>query len=226
MVAASKVLMLKLGEFNLWRMRIEEYIQMIDYALWKFIENSATLPKTQMVEDVMKVMPITPAKEKAMRRLEVKARSTLMMGIPNEYQLNFNSINDAKLLLEAIEKKFEEIDLRWQMAMLTMRARKLLKNIGSELTVKALVSCDGLGGYDLSDQVEEGPNYALMAYSSSSSNSKVSNDSNCLESVEEKLKFYKENESVYVENINGLKWDIRVGEITISDLRKKLKKLQ
>ncbi|GJZ96185.1 ribonuclease H-like domain-containing protein [Tanacetum coccineum] len=34
----------------------------------------------------------------------------------------------------------------------------------------SLVSCDGLGGYDWSDQVEEGPNYALMAYSSSSIN--------------------------------------------------------
>nr|GFC33339.1 hypothetical protein [Tanacetum cinerariifolium] len=29
-----------------------------------------------------------------------------------------------------------------------------------------LVSCDGLGGYDWSDQAEEGPtNYSLMAYS-------------------------------------------------------------
>nr|GEW81646.1 hypothetical protein [Tanacetum cinerariifolium] len=36
----------------------------------------------------------------------------------------------------------------------------------------ALVSCDSLGGYDLSDQAEEGPNYALMAFSSSSSDSK------------------------------------------------------
>nr|GEW11491.1 ribonuclease H-like domain-containing protein [Tanacetum cinerariifolium] len=35
-----------------------------------------------------------------------------------------------------------------------------------------LVSYDGLGGYDWSDQAEEGPNYALMAYTSSSSNSK------------------------------------------------------
>nr|GEW42511.1 hypothetical protein [Tanacetum cinerariifolium] len=33
---------------------------------------------------------------------------------------------------------------------------------------KALVSCDGLGGYDWSDQAEEGPNYALMAYTSTS----------------------------------------------------------
>ncbi|GKD17383.1 hypothetical protein Tco_1206541, partial [Tanacetum coccineum] len=44
------------------------------------------------------------------RRLEVKARSTLMMGIPNEHQLKFNSIKDAKKLLEAIEKRFEMLD--------------------------------------------------------------------------------------------------------------------
>ncbi|GJX62024.1 hypothetical protein Tco_0294924 [Tanacetum coccineum] len=70
------------------------------------IENGATLPKTQVVEGVTTVMPITSAKDKAQRRLEVKARSTLMMGIPNEHQLKFNSIKDAKLLLEAVEKRF------------------------------------------------------------------------------------------------------------------------
>ncbi|GJV45035.1 ribonuclease H-like domain-containing protein [Tanacetum coccineum] len=445
MVAASKVPMLKPGEFELWRMRIKQYIQMIDYALWEVIENGATLPKIQVVEGVTTVMPIT--------------------------SLKFNSIKDAKLLLEAVEKRFggnattkktqrnllkqqyenftapssemldqtfdrlqnlvsqlelldeklsqedvnqkllrslspewnthavvwrnkaeletmsmddlynnlkvyepevkgmsssslittastqvniayftnidnlsdavicsffasqpnspqlahedlqqihpddiEEIDLRWKMAMLTIRARRFLKNTGRKLTINgnetigfdkskvecynchkrghfarecraprnqdnknkessrrsvpvetststALVSCDGLGGYDWSDQAEEGPNYALMAYSSSSSDSEVSNDSNCskscmetvkllksqndqllrdleksslmvlgyktgLESVEEKLEFYKKNESVYVENINGLKWDIQVGEITIRELRKKLEKIQ
>ncbi|GJY06513.1 ribonuclease H-like domain-containing protein [Tanacetum coccineum] len=41
-------------------------------------------------------------------------------------------------------------------------------------TSTPLVSYDGLGGYDWSDQAEEGPNYALMAYSSSSSDSEVS----------------------------------------------------
>ncbi|GJW98925.1 putative reverse transcriptase domain-containing protein [Tanacetum coccineum] len=44
--------------------------------------------------------------KKAQKRLEVKAKSTLMMGIPNEHQLKFNSTKDAKLLLEAIEKRF------------------------------------------------------------------------------------------------------------------------
>ncbi|GJS15505.1 putative ribonuclease H-like domain-containing protein [Tanacetum coccineum] len=106
MVAASKVPMLKPGEFELWRMRIEQYIQMIDYALWEVIENGNTAPKTTVVEGVEKVMPPTTAEEKAQKRLEVKARSTLMMGIPNEHQLKFNSIKDAKLLMEAVEKRF------------------------------------------------------------------------------------------------------------------------
>ncbi|GKB10913.1 hypothetical protein Tco_0844836 [Tanacetum coccineum] len=73
-------------------------------------------------------------------------------------------------------------------------------------TSTALVSCDSLGGYDWSDQAEEGPNYTLMAYLSSSSD--------------------VENESVYVEKINGLKWEIQIEEITIRELRKKLEKIQ
>ncbi|GJU23072.1 putative ribonuclease H-like domain-containing protein [Tanacetum coccineum] len=106
MVDASKVPMLKPGKYEIWRIRIEQYIQMIDYALWEVIKNGATLPKTTTMEGVMIVMPITTAEEKAQRRLEVKARSTLMMGIPNEHQLKFNSIKDAKKLLEAVKKRF------------------------------------------------------------------------------------------------------------------------
>nr|GEV66408.1 hypothetical protein [Tanacetum cinerariifolium] len=132
--------------------------KMIDYEKWEVIENGLTLPKTLVVEGVMTEMPITSAEEKAHRRLDVKARSTLMINIPNEHQLKFNSIKDAKKLLEGVEKRFgenaatkktqrnllnqpnspqlvhedleqihpddmEEMDLKWQMAMLTMRAR-------------------------------------------------------------------------------------------------------
>ncbi|GJX62795.1 hypothetical protein Tco_0295695 [Tanacetum coccineum] len=85
---------------------LETTMTMIDYSLWEVIENGATLPKTQVVEGVVKPMPITFAEDKAQRRIEVKARSTLLMGIPNEHQLKFYSIKDAKLLLEAVEKRF------------------------------------------------------------------------------------------------------------------------
>nr|GEU93188.1 putative reverse transcriptase domain-containing protein [Tanacetum cinerariifolium] len=45
MVAVSKVPMFKPGEFENWRMRIEQCIQMVKYALWEVIENGETLPK-------------------------------------------------------------------------------------------------------------------------------------------------------------------------------------
>nr|GEU39245.1 uncharacterized mitochondrial protein AtMg00810-like [Tanacetum cinerariifolium] len=122
------------------------------------------------------------------------------------------------------------MDLRWNITMLTMRARRFLKNTGRKLnmankeiigfdkskvecfnchkrghfareyrapmnqdsmnrkptrrtvpveetTSNALVSqCDGFG-YDWSDQVKEGPtNFALMAYSSTSSSSSINSE--------------------------------------------------
>nr|GEV78751.1 hypothetical protein [Tanacetum cinerariifolium] len=169
--------------------------------------------------------------------------STASTQVNAAYFTNINNLSDAVICssfasqpnipqlvhkdLEQIHPdNMEEIDLRWQMAMLTMRARRFLKKIGRKLTVNgnetigfdksnvecynchkrrrfarecralrnqdkkhkesskrsvpietststALVSCDGLGGYDWSDQAEEGPNYALMAFSSLSSDLKI-----------------------------------------------------
>nr|GEV05324.1 hypothetical protein [Tanacetum cinerariifolium] len=73
-------------------------------------ENGHTLQKTQVVKGVTTMMPITYVEDKSQRRLEVKARSTLLMGFPNEHQLKFNSIEDAKQLMEAIEKRFGRND--------------------------------------------------------------------------------------------------------------------
>nr|GEW45167.1 retrovirus-related Pol polyprotein from transposon TNT 1-94 [Tanacetum cinerariifolium] len=102
----------KILEGVLKPLKIESENQIVDiltkdYALWKVIENGATLPITKVVEGVMTEMPIIIAEEKVQRRLEVKARSTLMMGISNEHQLKSNSIKDAKKLLEAVEKRFD-----------------------------------------------------------------------------------------------------------------------
>nr|GEU46001.1 hypothetical protein [Tanacetum cinerariifolium] len=151
----------------------------------------------------------------------------------------------------------KEMDLRWQMAMLTMRARRFLKNTIRKLNVNdnetigfdkskmecynchkrryfarecrasrnnnknkessrrsvpvetstsiALVSCDGLGGYDWSDQAEEGPNYALMAFLSLSSNSKVSNDSTCSKSCLETVKLLKSQNDKLLKDLNKSK---------------------
>ncbi|GJR74198.1 hypothetical protein Tco_0086563 [Tanacetum coccineum] len=110
MVAASKVPMLKPGEYELWRMRMEQYIQMIDYSLWEVIENGNAPPITKIVEGVETTIAPATAEEKAQRRLELKARRTLLMRIPTEHQLKFNFIKDAKSLLQPVEKSSEVLD--------------------------------------------------------------------------------------------------------------------
>ncbi|GJT83314.1 ribonuclease H-like domain-containing protein [Tanacetum coccineum] len=308
---------------------------MIDYSLWEVIENGNAPPIIKVVEGVETTIAPTTAEEKEQRRLELKARSTLLMGIPNVHQLKFNSIKDAKLLfsekfLRSLSPEWnthtivwrnkseidtlslddlyynlkiyepevkgtstlstniqniafvssnstsstnravntshsattastqEEMDLRWQMAMLIIRERTFLKNTrrkffmnGTETigfdkskvecyncykrghfarecralrnqenrnrentrrvvpveitTSNALVSCDG-SGYDWSDQAEEGPtNFALMAYSSTSSNSKVSTDSNCSSSCLENVKILKEQNEQLLKDLRTSK---------------------
>nr|GEV53440.1 hypothetical protein [Tanacetum cinerariifolium] len=150
------------------------------------------------------------------------------------YSTNIDNLSDAGICLffasqpnspQLVHAKLEQIhpddlkemDLRWQMAMVTTRARRFLKKTRKKLTVNGnetigfdkskmecynyqkkgdfakeciaprnqdnkhkessrrsvpmetstttiFVSCDGLGGYDWSDQAEEGPNYALMTF--------------------------------------------------------------
>ncbi|GKC30929.1 hypothetical protein Tco_1038223, partial [Tanacetum coccineum] len=70
------------------------------------IENGNAPPITELVKGVETIIAPVTAKEKAQRRLELKAKSTLLMGIPNEHQLKFNSIRDAKSLLQTIKKSF------------------------------------------------------------------------------------------------------------------------
>ncbi|GKD17488.1 hypothetical protein Tco_1206646 [Tanacetum coccineum] len=77
---------------------------MIDYSLWEVIENRNAPPVTKIIEGVETTIAPSTVKEKAQMRLELKTRSTLLMGIPNEHQLKFNSIKDAKSLLKAVEK--------------------------------------------------------------------------------------------------------------------------
>nr|GEW25407.1 hypothetical protein [Tanacetum cinerariifolium] len=157
---------------------------MTDYSLWEVIINGDSSTPTVVIEGAVRPATILSADQKLARRNELKARGTLLMALPGKHQLKFNSHKDAKTLMEAIEKRFrgntetkkidvddlEEIDLRWQIAMQTMRARRSPKDTRRTVaaepqrrhvsvetsTSNALVSqCDRIGSYDWSYQVEE-----------------------------------------------------------------------
>nr|GEY44636.1 retrovirus-related Pol polyprotein from transposon TNT 1-94 [Tanacetum cinerariifolium] len=92
-VSAAKLPILNPNEFDLWKMRIEQYFLMTDYLL-------------VVVEGAVQPAAILFADQKLARRNELKARSTLLMALPDKHQLKFNSHKDAKTLMEAIEKRF------------------------------------------------------------------------------------------------------------------------
>ncbi|GKE46694.1 hypothetical protein Tco_1477952, partial [Tanacetum coccineum] len=48
----AKLPLLKQGEYEMWRLNIEEYFQIQDYALWDIIEPVTTKEKTQKQNDV------------------------------------------------------------------------------------------------------------------------------------------------------------------------------
>nr|GEY59102.1 ribonuclease H-like domain-containing protein [Tanacetum cinerariifolium] len=106
MVAATKLPVLNLSEFELWKMRIEQYFLMTDYALWEIVVNSKSpLPK-KTVDGVEQTYPPITVEEKLARTNELKARATLLMDLLKEHQLKFNSYKNAKSLMKAIEKRF------------------------------------------------------------------------------------------------------------------------
>nr|GFA53570.1 hypothetical protein [Tanacetum cinerariifolium] len=129
---------------------------------------------TRVVNGVVQAAAPTTAEQRLAKKNKLKARGTLLMALPDKHQLKFNTHKDAKSLMEAIEKRFggnkeikksksphldnddlkqinvddlEEMDLKWQMAMLTMRARRFLQRTRRNLGANGTTSI----GFDMSN---------------------------------------------------------------------------
>ncbi|GJX58758.1 ribonuclease H-like domain-containing protein [Tanacetum coccineum] len=108
----AKLPLLKQGEYDTWRLRIESYIQLQDYSLWEIIEEGNSFkPVAQTTREADGTSTTTipgavTAEEKILKKNDLKARSILMMTLPSEHLLTFNKHKDAKSLFEAIEARF------------------------------------------------------------------------------------------------------------------------
>ncbi|GJR75740.1 retrovirus-related pol polyprotein from transposon TNT 1-94 [Tanacetum coccineum] len=103
----ARLPILNLEEYDLWLMRIEQYFLMTDYSLWEVILNGNKVLKRTVRETEQEYEP-TIVEKKQDRKNEMKARGTLLMALPNKDQLKFHSYKDAKLLMEAIEKRLQK----------------------------------------------------------------------------------------------------------------------
>nr|GFB13163.1 hypothetical protein [Tanacetum cinerariifolium] len=201
-----------------------------------------------IVDGVVQIIAPTTVEQRLAKKIELKARGTLLMALPNKHQLKFNIYKDAKSLMEAIENRFR-VSVVPSVSAASFKA-----------TVSTLLNVD-----TLSDADEEEPtNYALTAYASSGSPSSSGSDNEVdpfskacskayvtlqtyydkltvvfrkshfdvlsykigLESVEARLVVYQNNETMFEEDIKILKIDVMLRDNALAELRKKFEKAE
>ncbi|GJX64665.1 putative ribonuclease H-like domain-containing protein [Tanacetum coccineum] len=155
--------------------------------------------------------------------------STANLSDATIYAFLANQPNGSQLVHEDLEQihedDLEEMDLKWQLALLSMRTRSSRRTVNVEETSsKSMVAIDG-AGFDWSYMADnEVPtNMALMAFSDSEFNKSEFNLATYkrgLASVEEQLVFYKKNEVIFYEQLAVLKRDISYKDSEISMLKR------
>ncbi|GJV99079.1 hypothetical protein Tco_1554331 [Tanacetum coccineum] len=107
MVSTVKLHILKKGEYTLWSMRMEQYLTNTDYNLWQVILNGdGHIQVTTDEKGIETEVPPNTAQALLQRQRVRKAKSILLLTIPDEYQLRFHAIKDAKSLWAVIKSRF------------------------------------------------------------------------------------------------------------------------
>ncbi|GJS44582.1 hypothetical protein Tco_0594703 [Tanacetum coccineum] len=178
--------------------RYAHYLAHTDYPIWEVIQNgNGPVSITTDTSRKIKVLPPRTAEEIVARERERKARTTLLMALPEDHLAKFHKMTDAKEMWDAIKSRvsgndeskkitnevsttycvpnpsgqnsqyeqtssysllanqsscpqldhedleqideydLEEMDLKWQVAMISMRMKKFYKKTGRKLQFDA-----------------------------------------------------------------------------------------
>nr|GEU46833.1 peroxisomal nicotinamide adenine dinucleotide carrier-like [Tanacetum cinerariifolium] len=112
----AKIPMLDTGKFEQWQFRMQQYLQHEHYALWEVIEfedsyevpeknPSTTTTSTTSGEKSGRTVTLT-TEDMMKKKNDVKARTTLLLSLPDEHQLRFSKHKTARELWAVILKTF------------------------------------------------------------------------------------------------------------------------
>ncbi|GJZ48506.1 ribonuclease H-like domain-containing protein [Tanacetum coccineum] len=106
-LSTIKLPILKKGEYDIWAMKMEHYLGHTDYPIWEIIQKGNGLVQVSTdTNGQIKVLPPKTAEEILARERERKARTTLLMAIPEDHLAKFHKMTDAKEMWEAIKSRF------------------------------------------------------------------------------------------------------------------------
>ncbi|GJT51991.1 hypothetical protein Tco_0978148 [Tanacetum coccineum] len=201
MVAAAKLPVLNPGEFELWKMRIEQYFLMTDYALWEVILNGDSPLPTRTINGV----------ETASNSSQIRNEDLKQISILDDLRRDGLEVANGNANNESKEISQEDriggggggcgFDYDW-----SDQAEEGPNNF-------ALMAYTSAGSSSSSSSDTESQ-LNVRAYKA------------CLESVEARLDVYKKNEAVFEEDIKILKHDIMLRDNALTELRKKFEKVE
>nr|GEX61580.1 hypothetical protein [Tanacetum cinerariifolium] len=115
-VSAAKLRILNPNEFDLWKMRIEQYFLMTDYSLWEVILNGDSHVPTRIVEGVVQPVTTTTAEQKLARKNELKQQFKNFSGSSSE---GVDQIHDrlqklvSQLEIHGVSLSQEDVNLKF-----------------------------------------------------------------------------------------------------------------
>nr|GEV92096.1 hypothetical protein [Tanacetum cinerariifolium] len=110
-LSTIKLSILKKGEYDIWAMKMEHYLEHTEYPIWEVIQKgNGHFQVSTDTHGQIKVLPPKTAEEILARERERKARTTLLMAIPEDHLAKFHKMAYAKELWEAIKSRFSKND--------------------------------------------------------------------------------------------------------------------
>nr|GFC08313.1 hypothetical protein [Tanacetum cinerariifolium] len=163
----AKIPMLDTRKFEQWQFRMQQYLQYEHYALWEVIEfedsyvvpaNDSSTTTTNITSGEKSRRTVTLTTEDMQRKKnDIKARTTLLLSLPDEHQLRFSQLQFMGVEVEQddLNQKFltslapewlmhtiideddmEEMDIKWNMVLLSMRADKFWQKTGKKISIQ------------------------------------------------------------------------------------------
>ncbi|GKC49524.1 ribonuclease H-like domain-containing protein [Tanacetum coccineum] len=106
-VSTIKLPILKKGDYDIWAMKMEHYLAHTDYPIWEVIQRgNGPVSVSTDTNGVIKVLASKIAEEILTRERERKARTTLLMALPEDHLAKFHKMTDEKEMWQAIKSRF------------------------------------------------------------------------------------------------------------------------
>ncbi|GJZ70761.1 hypothetical protein Tco_0634612 [Tanacetum coccineum] len=221
------------GEYDIWSMRMRQYICHTDHNLWDVIVNGDLEEEPAPTGETS----APPAPKTAKQLVAKRNQERNLAFLSSESTSGTNEVSIASGDFEvSIARGISQVsstpcahDVACSFfAQPTTVSQLNMRIFSSLIKDDALVAQDGLGGYDWSNDFEVEPvNYALMAISSSSSSSSSDNEGYelALESLESRILVHEKNELAWGEKYEFQNYELKCREIKINNLNLELEKV-